>query len=51
MSALTISGFVLFVVGLAGAVNACLAGPNDSDLPPPQDEARLGAAQRPRVIE
>ena len=29
MAALMIGGFVLFVAGLAGAVNACLAGAND----------------------
>ena len=31
MAAVMISGFVLFVAGLAGAVNACLAGPDDRD--------------------
>lgn len=31
MAPMMIGGFVLFVVGLAGAVNACLAGPNDRD--------------------
>jgi hypothetical protein len=31
MAAVMIGGFVLFVVGLAGAVNACLAGPEDND--------------------
>jgi hypothetical protein len=31
MAALMIGGFVLFVVGLGGAINACLAGPNDRD--------------------
>jgi hypothetical protein len=31
MPALMIGGFVLFVAGLAGAVNACLAGPGDPE--------------------
>ena len=31
MPALMIGGVVLFVVGLAGAVNACLAGPDDRE--------------------
>jgi hypothetical protein len=31
MAAVMIGGFVLFVVGLAGAVNACLAGPDGGD--------------------
>jgi hypothetical protein len=31
MAAMMISGIVLFVVGLAGAANACLAGPDDRD--------------------
>jgi hypothetical protein len=31
MTAVMIGGFVLFVAGLAGAVNACLAGPGDND--------------------
>ena len=31
MSALIIGGVVLFVVGLAGAVNSCLAGPDDRE--------------------
>ena len=31
MTAVMISGFVLFVAGLAGAVNACLAGPDDRE--------------------
>jgi hypothetical protein len=31
MAPLMIGGFILFVVGLAGAVNACLAGPGDRD--------------------
>jgi hypothetical protein len=32
MAAMMISGFVLFVAGLAGAMNACLAGPDDRDI-------------------
>ena len=31
MAAVMISGFVLFVAGLAGAVNACLAGADNRD--------------------